>query len=137
MRSYLFRPDDLSMKNSKFSKTVHTIGIKFSSHSTPKGAPACAKSYVWDLRNSQNWSKNNQMTMKYVLGKSAPSFFSIFWLRFHDFRDIKPINENVCNAISSKILFKSFLYHTVSWCLQKFAETNWYEVVPLVHLGLN
>ena len=69
-------------ENSNFSKTVHTIVIKFSSHSTPKGAPACAKSYVWDLRNSQNWSQNNQMTMKYVIGKSAPSFFRFFGCGF-------------------------------------------------------
>ena len=48
-----FSPD-LSMKISYLSETVLTIFIKFSCHSTPKGAPACAKtskSYDWDLRN--------------------------------------------------------------------------------------
>ena len=50
----VFSPD-LSMKISNFSKTVHTIFMKFlHNHSTPKGAPACAmasKSYDWDVRN--------------------------------------------------------------------------------------
>ena len=28
-------------------------------------------------------------------------------------------------------------HHTVSWCVQKFVETNWYEFNPIVHLGLS
>ena len=54
MQSYLFSPD-LSMKISNFSKTVDAIFFGIShSHSTPKGAHACAmvsKSHDWDLRN--------------------------------------------------------------------------------------
>ena len=43
--------------------------------------------------------------------------------------------EKACNAkYRLKISFKSFLYHTVSWFVSKFAETNWYEFVPMVHL---
>ena len=51
---FCFFSPDLCMKISNFSKTVHTIFIKFCSHSTPKGAPACAKaskSYDWNVRN--------------------------------------------------------------------------------------
>ena len=54
MQSRTFFPHHLSMKFSNFSKTVHTIFIKFSSHPTPKGAPVWAmasKSYDWDLKN--------------------------------------------------------------------------------------
>ena len=48
-----FSPN-LSMKVSSFSKTVHIIFIKFSSHFTPKGTPAfgmASKSHDRDLRN--------------------------------------------------------------------------------------
>ena len=51
---FVFFSPDLFMKNSNFSKTVHTIFTKFCSHSTPKGAPAYAKaskSYGWEVRN--------------------------------------------------------------------------------------
>ena len=51
---FVFFSPDLFMKKSNFSKTLHTIFTKFCSHSTPKGAPACAKaskSYGWDVRN--------------------------------------------------------------------------------------
>ena len=46
--------------------------------------------------------------------------------------------EEACNATSYrlKILFKCFVHHTVSWFVQKFAETNWDVYVPMVHLGL-
>ena len=53
-RFFVFFSLDLFMKISNFSKTVHTIFIKFCSHSTPKGAPACSKAsklYDWNLRN--------------------------------------------------------------------------------------
>ena len=51
---FVFFSPDFFMKISNFSKTVHTIVTKFCSHSTPKGAPACAKaskSYGLDVRN--------------------------------------------------------------------------------------
>ena len=54
MQSCRFFSPDILMKISNFSKTVHTIFIKFCSHSIPKGAPACSKaskSYDWNVRN--------------------------------------------------------------------------------------
>ena len=51
---FLFFSPDHFMKIANFSKTVHTIFIKYCSHSTPKGAPACSKaskSYDWNVRN--------------------------------------------------------------------------------------
>ena len=65
--------------------------------------------------------------------KSALFYFDFFRSRIPDFRDIKSIfHENACNALSYrlKILFEIFLFLTFSYCLQKFAETNWYEIVP-------
>ena len=49
-----FFSPDLFMKISNFSKTVHTIFIKFCSHSTSKWAPACSKAsklFDWNVRN--------------------------------------------------------------------------------------
>ena len=57
---FCFFSPDLFMKISNFSKTVHTIFYKIlHSHSTPKGAPACAmasKSYGWHVRNITKFS---------------------------------------------------------------------------------
>ena len=33
-------------------------------------------------------------------------------------------------------LIQVFFYYTVSWFAQKFAETNWDDNVPVIHLGL-
>ena len=51
---FVFFSSDLFMKISNFSKTPYDFHEILHSHSTPKGAPACAKaskSYGWDVRN--------------------------------------------------------------------------------------
>ena len=80
---FVFFSPDLFMKSSNFSKTFHTIFTKLCSHSTPKGAPACAKaskSYGWDVRNiaktAQKWPKNCHIS----------TFFSIFSKTVHTIR---------------------------------------------------
>ena len=77
-RFFCFFSLDLFMKISNFSKTVHTIFIKFSSHSTPKKAPAfskASKSYDLNVRNiakfSPKMAKNSTKTVIFRL-------FSIF-----------------------------------------------------------
>ena len=53
--------------------------------------------------------------------KFCAHFLNFFWSRFLVFGAIKStILENACNTMyyCLKILFKSFLYHTVSWCLR-------------------
>ena len=72
------------MKISNFSKTVHTIFIKFCSHSTPKGAPACSKaskSYDWNVRNIAKIDPK--------MAKKQP-FFDFFF----DFRKNCPYDSN-------------------------------------------
>ena len=87
---FVFFSPDLFMKISNFSKTVHTIFIKFCSHSTPKGAPACtkaSKSYDWNVRNIAKISpKMAQISPK--IAKISPKtaifrHFSIFSKTVH------------------------------------------------------
>ena len=75
-----------------FHKTLH-------SHSTPKGAPACAmasKSYYWNVRNSQNSPKNGQKTAIFRL-------FSIF--------------SKTVDTIQTK-LSTVILHHSMVLCVQ-------------------
>ena len=51
-RGVFFSPDFFYIR---FSRLFYTISIKFFSHSTPKGVPACSmasKLYDWHVRNS-------------------------------------------------------------------------------------
>ena len=94
-----FFSPDLFMKNSNFSKTVRTIFIKFCSHSTPKGAPACSKaskSYDWNVRNIAKIS----LKMAKISPKTA-----IFQL-FFDFC------KN-CQYDSNENFFSHFLHHSM------------------------
>ena len=42
------------------------------------------------------------------------------------------VGEKASNAMQNrlKILFTGFRYHTVNWCLQNIADSNWCEIVP-------
>ena len=42
-----------------------------------------------------------------------------------------------CYVISSETLIQEFSLPTVSWLVQKFAETKCAKFVPMVHLVLN
>ena len=66
-----FSPD-LSMKISNFSKTVHTISIKFCTvmlHPKvhPPASAMASKLYNWDVGNSPNEPKNDQKTAIFQL----------------------------------------------------------------------
>ena len=72
-----------------FSKTVHTIFIKFCSHSTPKGAPACAKaskSYDWNVRNiakiSPKWPKKQPFSTFLIFQKTVHTIRTKFSSHF-------------------------------------------------------
>ena len=41
-----------------------------------------------------------------------------------------PCTPRVSDFQLSENLIQEFFHHTVSWCLQKFAETNWYKQRP-------
>ena len=76
----------LFMKISNFSKTVHTIFIKFCSHSTAKGAHAHAKvsiSYDWNLRNI---AKIRPKIAKISPKRTISRLFSIFSQTVHTIR---------------------------------------------------
>ena len=85
------------MKVSNFPETLHAIFIKFTSHSTPKGAPACAmtsKLYTWDPRKR---AQNDQKTAIFGL-------FSIF--------------SKIVHAIQT-IFFTFIVYHVRVLCVPR------------------
>ena len=73
-------------ENFKFSKPVHTIFIKFCSHYTSKGAPACAKaskSYGWNVRNVAKISpKMDKISPKKPLFDFFSDFLQKLSIRF-------------------------------------------------------
>ena len=63
---------DLSMKISNFSKTVHTISIKFCivilhPKVHPPASAMASKLYNWDVGNSPNLPENDQKTASFQL----------------------------------------------------------------------
>ena len=67
----VFSPD-LSMNISNFSKTVHTISIKFCPvilhpNVHPPASAMASKSYNWDVGNSPNLPENDQKTAIFQL----------------------------------------------------------------------
>ena len=131
MQSCRFFSPDLFMKNSNFSKTVRTIFIKFCSHSTPKGAPACSKaskSYDWNVRNIAKIS----LKMAKISPKTA--IFQLFL-----------IFAKTVNTIRTKI--SSVIFYTIVWsmCAISINSYNWDwsesegkrpEPTPLPHMRL-
>ena len=100
-------------ENFKFLKNCFYDFHKIShSHSTPKGAPACAKtskSYDWNLRNSQNYPKNGQKPAIFdffrLSQKLSIRFEQIFLQLFYTI-----LESYMCNGI--KIVWLEYEKHS-------------------------
>ena len=70
IESCRFFSPDLFMTISNFSKTVHTIFIKFCTVILHPEGPTCSKAskpYDWNVRDCQNWPKKSPKTVIFVL----------------------------------------------------------------------
>ena len=93
-----------------FARVVSLIAFQHVSKEAGAALTHCW--YQWDKRGPQTKTGKRKICTE--------CFFLIFWSHFLDFGDIMSIfREKAPNAMQYrlKILFKSFLYHTISWCV--------------------